>query len=91
MSRAGTSFRESLNRRRRAGSVSTTASTIREKNLLRASRDSETRRGFSKSDAESAMSANSTNLATDKYSDEKRKRNAQGQPRNYIQARTFNT
>ena len=48
-------------------------------------------KGFSMKDAESAMTANSMNLATDKYSDEKRKLHAQGQPRNYIQARTFNT
>lgn len=48
-------------------------------------------KGFSKSDAESAMSANSMNLATDIYAREGRKGNAQGQPKNYIQARTFNT
>ena len=47
--------------------------------------------GFSVNDAESALSANAMNLATDKYSNEKRKRNAQGQPRNIIYANTFNT
>lgn len=47
--------------------------------------------GFGKFDAESALSANSMNLATDKYAKEKRKRNAQGQPRNIIYANTFNT
>jgi hypothetical protein len=47
--------------------------------------------GFGKADAESALSANSMNLATDTYSKEKRKRNAQGQPRNMIYANTFNT
>ena len=47
--------------------------------------------GFGKTDAESALSANAMNLATDQYSNEKRKRNAQGQPRNIIYANTFNT
>ena len=47
--------------------------------------------GFSHLDAESALTANSMNLATDKYSKEKRKKNAQGQPRNTIIANTFNT
>ena len=47
--------------------------------------------GFKKTDAETALSANSMNLATDKYAKEKRKRNAQGQPRNMIYANTFNT
>ena len=47
--------------------------------------------GFGKFDAETALSANSMNLATDKYKGEKRKRNAQGQPRNIIYANTFNT
>ena len=46
---------------------------------------------FSKYDAESALSANAMNLATDKYSKEKRKKHAQGQPRNFIYANTFNT
>ena len=47
--------------------------------------------GFGKFDAESALSANAMNLATDKYSKEKRKKHAQGQPRNIIHANTFNT
>lgn len=53
--------------------------------------DSMWAKGFYTSDAESAMSANSMNLATDIYAREGRKGNAQGQPKNYIQARTFNT
>ena len=56
-----------------------------------ATRDSVWADGFSHLDAESALTANSMNLATDKYSKEKRKKNAQGQPRNTIIANTFNT
>ena len=56
-----------------------------------AKRDSVWAAGFGKFDAETALSANSMNLATDKYKGEKRKRNAQGQPRNIIYANTFNT
>lgn len=56
-----------------------------------AKRDSPWANGFSVTDAESALTANAMNLATDKYSNEKRKRNAQGQPRNIIYANTFNT
>ena len=56
-----------------------------------AKRDSPWANGFSVNDAESALSANAMNLATDKYSNEKRKWNAQGQPHNIIYANTFNT
>jgi len=48
-------------------------------------------KGFSSMDAETALTANAMNLATDKYKGEKRKRNAQGQPQNMIYANTFNT
>jgi hypothetical protein len=75
---------------RRATSYTTTAkpgwSTKLKKN-----KDSVWADGFSHLDAESALTANSMNLATDKYSKEKRKKNAQGQPRNTIIANTFNT
>lgn len=56
-----------------------------------AKRDSPWANGFSVTDAESALTANAMNLATDNYSNEKRKRNAQGQPQNIIYANTFNT
>ena len=56
-----------------------------------AKRDSPWASGFSVNDAESVLTANAMNLATDGYSNEKRKRNAQGQPRNIIYANTFNT
>ena len=54
-------------------------------------RDSVWANGFSKTDAETALTANAMNLATDKYKGEKRKKNAQGQPRNMIYSNTFNT
>lgn len=56
-----------------------------------AKRDSPWAEGFSVNDAESVLTSNAMNLATDGYSNEKRKRNAQGQPRNIIYANTFNT
>ena len=56
-----------------------------------AKRDSPWANGFSKTDAETALTGNAMNLATDKYKGEKRKKNAQGQPRNTIIANTFNT
>ena len=58
---------------------------------MKKKRDSVWADGFSKTDAETALTANSMNLATDKYSKEKRKKNAQGQPRNMIYSNTFNT
>ena len=54
-------------------------------------KDSVWANGFSKTDAETALTANAMNLATDKYKGEKRKKNAQGQPKNMIYANTFNT
>lgn len=47
--------------------------------------------GFGKADAEFVLTAGADKLATEKYAREKRKRNAQGQPHNYIYANTFNT
>ena len=47
--------------------------------------------GFGKADAEFVLTAGSDKLATEKYAREKRKRNAQGQPHNFIYANTFNT
>ena len=56
-----------------------------------AKRDNMWAQGFSVTDAETALTAEAMNLATDKYRGEKRKRNAQGQPHNVIYANTFNT
>ena len=76
---------------RRASSYTTTAKPGWSAKLPKKKKDSVWADGFGKFDAESALSANSMNLATDKYAKEKRKRNAQGQPRNIIIANTFNT
>ena len=74
----------------RAGSYTTTAKEGWSPKLKK-NKDSIWADGFKKTDAETALSANAMNLATDKYAKEKRKRNAQGQPRNMIYANTFNT
>ena len=76
---------------RRATSYTTTAKPGWSTKLPKKKKDSVWADGFSHLDAESALTANSMNLATDKYSKEKRKKNAQGQPRNTIIANTFNT
>ena len=47
--------------------------------------------GFGKFDAETALSANAMNLATDNHKNPKRRRNAGSQPRNIIIANTVNT
>lgn len=54
-------------------------------------RDSVWADGFGKFDAETALSANAMNLATDNHKSPKRRRNAGSQPRNTIIANTVNT
>ncbi len=76
-------------------SVSNTAFSVEQRmkgfKKMKKKRDSVWADGFSKTDAETALTANAMNLATDKYKGEKRKKNAQGQPKNMIYANTFNT
>lgn len=76
---------------RRATSYTTTAKEGWSPKLTKKKKDSVWANGFSKTDAETALTANAMNLATDKYKGEKRKKNAQGQPRNMVYANTFNT
>ena len=77
----------------RAGSYTTTAKSgwSTKMPIPKKKKDSVWANGFSKTDAETALTANAMNLATDKYKGEKRKKNAQGQPRNMIYSNTFNT
>ena len=77
----------------RAGSYTTTAKSgwSTKMPMPKKKKDSVWANGFSKTDAETALTANAMNLATDKYKGEKRKKNAQGQPKNMIYANTFNT
>ena len=77
----------------RAGSYTTTAKQgwSTKMPMPKKKKDSVWANGFSKTDAETALTANAMNLATDKYKGEKRKKNAQGQPRNMIYSNTFNT
>ena len=48
-------------------------------------------KGFEMNDAAFVLSEGADKLATEKYAREKRKRNAQSQPRNMVYANTFNT
>ena len=84
-------FGSRMGRRARATTTTAKQGWSTKMPMPKKKKDSVWANGFSKTDAETALTANAMNLATDKYKGEKRKKNAQGQPKNMIYANTFNT